>query len=72
MNVWFDIAVWSELLADGGIIAVHDTDDRRFADARRAVFEFSRSFELWAHPAGMVLLRKSMSNFVMNRLQAGF
>jgi predicted O-methyltransferase YrrM len=57
VNVRFDILVWSQFLAGGGIIAVHDTDEKRFAGARRAVFEAAQRLELWAHPPGMVLLR---------------
>jgi hypothetical protein len=58
VNVRFDIFTWSKLLSPGGIVAIHDTDDLRFAGGRLAVFEASTHFELWAHPSGMVLLRK--------------
>ena len=34
VNVTHDIEVWSPKLADGGILALHDTDDRRFSGTR--------------------------------------
>ena len=61
VNVRFDIAVWSDRLSAGGLIAIHDTDDPQFPGSRRAVFEAAKRLHVWAHPAGLALLRKSMS-----------
>ena len=58
VNVHHDISIWKNLVVGGGFVALHDTDDPRFAGSRRAVFEAARQFEMWAHPAGMVMLRK--------------
>jgi predicted O-methyltransferase YrrM len=59
VNARYDISVWSDLVVTGGIIALHDTDDPRFPGSRRAAFEAAKRFHIWAHPPGMVLLRKS-------------
>jgi hypothetical protein len=59
VNTSFDIATWSPLLASGGVLALHDTDQEIFAGTRRAAFEAHGNgrFELLAHPSNLTLLR---------------
>jgi predicted O-methyltransferase YrrM len=60
-NVRFDIEAWGRLLLPNGFIAVHDTDQRCFAGARRAVFEASSYYALFAHPDNLTIFRKIQS-----------
>lgn len=69
VNTAFDIEAWSSLMIDGGILAMHDTDQYGFAGTRKAVFEMyknldsnpSSSTPLMAHPENMTLLVKAKS-----------
>lgn len=56
VNVRFDIAAWSRLMAPGGLIAAHDTDNAMFAGTRRAVFEASRRFGVFLHTEDLTIL----------------
>lgn len=66
VNTAFDIEAWSSLMVDGGILALHDTDEYCFAGTRKAVFEAyqdiasvkSNYTPLMAHPDNMTLLLK--------------
>lgn len=58
-NTTFDIRAWETILAPGGILALHDTDQFCFAGSRRAAFEAANRYELFAHPHNLVMLRKS-------------
>jgi predicted O-methyltransferase YrrM len=51
-----DIRVWGALLAPGGIMALHDTDNRRCPGARRAAFEVRNRYRLVGHTDNLVLL----------------
>jgi hypothetical protein len=62
VNVAHDICAWSPKLAVGGILAFHDTDDKRFSGARCAVFKAlqrSNRFSLFAHADNLTMLRKN-------------
>lgn len=50
INTAFDIQAWSKYLIDGGILALHDTDNRQFAGTRKAAFESCSDYKLIAHP----------------------
>jgi predicted O-methyltransferase YrrM len=56
-NVAHDIAVARSLTLQGGIIAIHDTDNIDFAGCRRAIYEVLEHYELAAHIKNVVLLR---------------
>lgn len=58
VNTAFDIEAWSSLLVDDGIIAMHDTDQYRFAGTRKAVFEANRMNSLFAHPDNLTIFQK--------------
>jgi predicted O-methyltransferase YrrM len=58
VNTAYDAEVWSSLVAPGGIIALHDTDNESFAGTRRAAFEASRKYAVYAHVENLVMLRK--------------
>ncbi|MBO3459256.1 class I SAM-dependent methyltransferase [Aetokthonos hydrillicola Thurmond2011] len=55
VNTAFDLQIWSPLLAKGGIIACHDTDEKCFPGTRKAVFEFSHLVDKFAHPYNLTL-----------------
>ncbi len=48
-NTRFDITAWLPVVAAGGIIALHDVDQRGFAGTRRAAFELLSRYPLFAH-----------------------
>jgi predicted O-methyltransferase YrrM len=56
-NTWFDVVGWSRKLTPGGLVALHDTDSKRFAGARKAAFRFASSCELFAHTNDLAILR---------------
>jgi predicted O-methyltransferase YrrM len=60
VNVRFDSIAWCSLLQKDGLIAFHDTDDRKFAGTRRAVFELMRRHLLGLedHVENLAILRK--------------
>ena len=58
VNTAFDIEAWSSLLVEGGMVACHDTDQKCFAGTRKAVFEVSSQFTLFAHPDNLTILNK--------------
>jgi predicted O-methyltransferase YrrM len=58
VNARFDLAAWLPFVPRGGMLAFHDTDSRRFAGVRRALFEASPPLELAAHVNDLVILRK--------------
>ncbi|MDX1971661.1 MAG: class I SAM-dependent methyltransferase [Candidatus Sumerlaeia bacterium] len=58
-NTLHDILAWREHVTPGGLLAMHDTDNTRFAGTRRAVYEVSKTMELVAHVQDLVILRKS-------------
>ena len=60
VNTAFDIESWSSLLVKGGMLACHDTDQRCFAGTRKAVFEVSSKFSLFAHPDNLTIFSKDM------------
>ena len=60
VNTSFDIEAWSSLLVKGGMLACHDTDQRYFAGTRKAVFEVSSKFSLFAHPDNLTIFSKDM------------
>ena len=65
VNVAHDIAAWEANLSPGGILALHDTDDIRFAGTRYAVFEAQRTrrrFSVFAHTKNLTMLRKTSGN----------
>jgi predicted O-methyltransferase YrrM len=55
VNTSFDIKTWAPKLVPGGILALHDIDQRAYAGTRRAAFETLRQFELVAHPDNLAL-----------------
>jgi predicted O-methyltransferase YrrM len=58
-NTRFDIAAWGGLVAPGGFVAAHDTDNPSFAGTRRAVYEAAQNgYVLFAHPSNLTILRK--------------
>jgi Methyltransferase domain len=57
VNTGFDIQAWSSLITKGGILACHDTDEKSFSGTRKAVFEFSKSSDLFAHPENLTIFR---------------
>ena len=63
-NTSFDIAAWGSLLAPGGFLVAHDTDNRGFAGTRRAIFEAATrgKYELFAHPPNLTILRKPQAH----------
>ena len=58
VNTAFDIEAWSSLLVEGGMLACHDTDQQCFAGTRKAVFEASSQFSLFAHPDNLTIFYK--------------
>lgn len=58
VNTAFDIEAWSSLLVKDGMLAMHDTDQRRFSGTRKAVFESSSNFLLFAHPDNLTVFQK--------------
>jgi len=61
VNVAHDIEAWQTRLSPGGILALHDTDDRRFAGTRYATYRALREPTLWtvfSHTPNLTLLRK--------------
>jgi len=58
-NTWFDLVGWSRQVTPGGLIALHDTDSRCFAGARKAAFRFASCCELFAHTPDLTILRRS-------------
>jgi predicted O-methyltransferase YrrM len=58
VNTAFDIEAWSSLLVEGGMLACHDTDQKCFAGTRKAVFESSSRFSLFAHPDNLTIFYK--------------
>lgn len=56
-NAAHDLAAWRPHVARGGIIAMHDCDDRDFAGCRLAIYEAAGQFDLFAHVPGLALLR---------------
>jgi predicted O-methyltransferase YrrM len=57
VNARFDLAAWLPHVVKGGMLAFHDTDSRRFAGVRRALFEACPPLELAAHVDDLVILR---------------
>jgi predicted O-methyltransferase YrrM len=55
VNTAFDIQTWSPLIAKGGILACHDTDEESFPGTRKAVFEFANLAERFAHPENLTI-----------------
>jgi predicted O-methyltransferase YrrM len=55
VNTAFDIETWSSLLVKGGILACHDTDQKRFAGTRKAVFEVANLAKQFAHPNNLTM-----------------
>lgn len=70
-NVAHDLAAACRLMVPGGIVALHDTDDRRFPGSRRAVYEISDRLELTAHIDGVVLFRVPSSADAVSFANAG-
>lgn len=60
-NTSFDLETWSKVLAPGGIIALHDTDNPLFPGTRQAATEGSRRLSVFAHVKDLVLLRNHTS-----------
>ena len=58
VNTRFDIEVWGAKLAVGGLMALHDTDNRNFSGTRKAAKEAAMKMSLWAHIDDLVILRK--------------
>ncbi len=56
-NVSHDLACARRIVAAGGIIAFHDTDEPAFSGCRRAVYEELEQFEIFAHIRNLVLLK---------------
>jgi predicted O-methyltransferase YrrM len=56
VNTAFDINAWSSLTIEGGILAMHDTDQYCFAGTRKAVFEACKTAKLFAHPDNLTLV----------------
>jgi predicted O-methyltransferase YrrM len=48
-NTKFDILTWLPLVVPGGVIALHDVDQRGFAGTRRAAAELLGRYPLFAH-----------------------
>lgn len=59
VNTAFDIEAWSSLLVEGGMLACHDTDQKCFAGTRKAVFEASSQFSLFAHPYNLTIFHQN-------------
>lgn len=58
-NTLHDILAWHPHVVPGGMIALHDTDNLKFAGTRKAVFEQAKTMELVAHVQDLVILRKN-------------
>jgi hypothetical protein len=56
-NTWFDLVEWSPHVTLGGLVALHDTDSRRFAGTRKAACRFASSCELFAHTEDLTIFR---------------
>jgi predicted O-methyltransferase YrrM len=56
-NTRFDIASWLPVVAPGGIIALHDVDQRCFAGTRRAAAELLSGYPLFAHVDNLAAFR---------------
>lgn len=62
VNTAFDIEIWSSLLVEGGMLAMHDTDQSCFAGTRKAAFEAFKSYDnVFAHPDNLTILQKPLS-----------
>ena len=59
VNTTFDANVWSHRLVRGGLLAMHDVDDRRFPGTHFAAWRMTRKLDLVCHISGLVILRKS-------------
>lgn len=56
-NTRYDLREWGKLLSSGGILAAHDTDQKRFAGTRRAVYEqVDEGYSLFSHIENLTLL----------------
>ena len=55
-NVAHDIAAARPLVSPGGMIALHDTDNKRFPGCRRAVYEVAEHYKLIAHVDNLTVL----------------
>jgi predicted O-methyltransferase YrrM len=58
LHTSFDIQTWLPRLSKGGILALHDTDQRCFSGTRKAVFEIANSLDLFAHTDNLVMFQK--------------
>lgn len=59
LNTWFDFAVWSEKLVDGGLVAFHDVDDWRGTNvACQKIIQRRKDFEPWGYCPNLVIFRK--------------
>jgi predicted O-methyltransferase YrrM len=54
-NTSFDIDAWLPKLVPGGILALHDVDQKIFAGTRRAAYELLDRLDLVAHPDNLAL-----------------
>ena len=59
VNTNHDIEVWSEKLAHGGMLALHDTDNKNFSGTRLAVANASKRLELLCHIPDLVIFGKA-------------
>jgi len=57
-NTSYDLAAWSSLLVSGGMVALHDTDNRQFAGTRKAAAEGLKTLRLYAHIPDLTILSK--------------
>lgn len=60
LNTSFDIQTWLPKLVDGGILALHDTDQLCFAGTRKAVFGLKDYLHLFAHVDNLVVFQKKV------------
>ena len=56
-NVAHDLAAARRLICDGGMIALHDTDNAAFPGCRRAVYEVAEQYELAAHIGDLTIFK---------------
>lgn len=61
LNTSFDIQNWLPKLVDGGILALHDTDQLCFAGTRKAVFAAKDNLYLFAHVDNLVIFQKPIN-----------
>lgn len=59
VNTIFDVCAWSANLSVGGLLAMHDVDNPRYAGTHVAAWQMSRRFQLVCHIPGLVILCKS-------------